>query len=64
MSLLALAWACTLRLWIHSSYAALKEGHSAVGGLNEQFAKVYIDRGGRDAIDSAMQSIQERIFKK
>lgn len=46
------------------SYAKLKEGHSTVGGLNEQFAKVYIDRGGRDAIDSAMQSIEERIFKK
>lgn len=46
------------------SYAELKVGHCTHGGLNEQFAKVYAEHGGVDAIEKAMQSIQARILKK
>ncbi|SFJ09056.1 pyrroline-5-carboxylate reductase [Celeribacter neptunius] len=45
------------------SFAALREGHSTPGGLNEQMFRVFCEEGGRDAIVTAMDTVAERITK-
>ncbi len=45
------------------SFSELKTGHCTPGGLNEQFADVFMRQGGGDALEQTMQSIQDRILK-